>query len=112
MSPLSGHCFAMPCRAMDAGIVIPLMHVNMHCRAMDNAVAESFFNLLKRERIRRRAYKTREDARNGMLSPIEFEKQQKWKQQGGYRHYSRPDMIGRRKYWAAIDLRVSGFWTA
>lgn len=67
----------------------------------DNAVAESFFNLLKRERIRRRIYKTRDDARqdvfdyiemfynpkrkharNGMLSPIEFEKQLKWKQQG------------------------------
>jgi putative transposase len=67
----------------------------------DNAVAESFFNLLKRERIRRRTYKTREDARrdvfdyiemfynpkrkharNGMLSPVEFERQQKWKQQG------------------------------
>lgn len=27
-----------------------------------NAVAESFFNLLKRERIRRRTYKTREAA--------------------------------------------------
>ena len=67
----------------------------------DNAVAESFFQLLKREPIRRRTYKTREDARrdvfnyiemfynpkrkharNGMLSPVEFEKQQKWKQQG------------------------------
>jgi putative transposase len=61
----------------------------------DNAVAESFFNLLKRERVRRRTYKTRDDARqdifdyiemfynpqrkhvrNGMLSPINFEKQQ------------------------------------
>jgi len=67
----------------------------------DNAVAESFFNLLKRERIRRRTYKTRENARrdifdyiemfynpkrkharNGMLSPIEFERQQKMKQEG------------------------------
>jgi putative transposase len=67
----------------------------------DNAVAESFFNLLKRERIRRRLYKTRDEARqdvfdyiemfynpkrkharNGMLSPIEFEKQQKLNQQG------------------------------
>ena len=67
----------------------------------DNAVAESFFNLLKRERIRRRTYKTREDARrdifdyiemfynpkrkharNGMLSPVEFERQQKMKQEG------------------------------
>jgi|TARA_R110000803_G_scaffold148057_6_gene213513 putative transposase len=52
-------------------------------------VAESFFNLLKRERIRRRTYKTRAEARydvfdyiemfynpkrkhvrNGMLSPV------------------------------------------
>lgn len=60
----------------------------------DNAVAESFFNLLKRERIRRRVYKTRADARrdifdyiemfynpkrkhatNGMLSPTEYERQ-------------------------------------
>jgi putative transposase len=62
----------------------------------DNAVAESFFNLLKRERVRRRTYKTRDDARqdifdyiemfynpqrkhvrNGMLSPAEFETRQK-----------------------------------
>lgn len=61
----------------------------------DNAVAESFFNLLKRERVRRRTYKTREDsrqdifdyiemsyspkrkdARNGMLSPVDFENRQ------------------------------------
>lgn len=67
----------------------------------DNAVAESFFNLLKRERIRRRTYKTREDARsdvfdyiemfynpkrkhvrNGMLSPADFERQQERKLQG------------------------------
>jgi putative transposase len=60
----------------------------------DNAVAEGFFNLLKRERIRRRTYKTRAKARqdvfdymgmfynpkrkhvrNGMLSPVEFERQ-------------------------------------
>ncbi len=67
----------------------------------DNAVAESFFNLLKRERVRRKTYKTRDEARqdvfdyiemfynpqrkhvrNGMLSPIEFEKQQKLNLQG------------------------------
>jgi putative transposase len=67
----------------------------------DNAVAESFFNLLKRERIRRRTYKTREEARqdvfdyiemfynpvrkharNGMLSPMEFERQQILKAEG------------------------------
>ncbi|WP_421904481.1 IS3 family transposase [Mameliella sp.] len=67
----------------------------------DNAVAESFFNLLKRERIRRRTYRTRREARrdvfdyiemfynpkrkharNGMLSPVEFERQQKLRQEG------------------------------
>ena len=67
----------------------------------DNAVVESFFNLIKRERIRRRTYKTREEARqdgfdciemfynpvrkhvrNGMLSPIEFERQQMMKEEG------------------------------
>jgi putative transposase len=65
---------------------------------MASAVVTSFFNLLKRERIRRSKYKTREDARrdvcdciefffnpqrkharDGMLSPIAFE--QKLKQQ-------------------------------
>jgi putative transposase len=61
----------------------------------DNAVAESFFQLLKRERIRRRTYLTREAARqdvfdyiemlynpkrthtnNCMLSPVDFETRQ------------------------------------
>ena len=67
----------------------------------DNAVVESFFNLLKRERLRRKKYKTCEEARQdvfdyieffynpqrkhvryGMLSPIDFEQQQKLKLQG------------------------------
>lgn len=67
----------------------------------DNAVAESFFNLLKRERIRRRTYRTREEARqdvfdyiemfynpkrkharNGMMSPVEFERRQKMRHGG------------------------------
>ena len=62
----------------------------------DNAVAESFFNVLTRERIRRKVYRSRDDARqdmfdyiemfynpkhkhvrNGRLSPVQFEKQQK-----------------------------------
>ena len=37
----------------------------------DNAVAESFFNLLKRERIRRRTYRTRADARQDVFDYIE-----------------------------------------
>lgn len=60
----------------------------------DNAVAESFFQLMKRERIRRRVYSTREEARqdvfdyiemfynpkrrhgyNNRLSPVDYEKQ-------------------------------------
>jgi putative transposase len=59
----------------------------------DNAVAESFFQLLKRERVRRKVYATRDEARqdifdyiemfynpkrrhsfNQRLSPVEFEK--------------------------------------
>lgn len=38
----------------------------------DNAVAESFVNLLKRERIRRRAYRTREEARQDVFDYIEI----------------------------------------
>jgi len=67
----------------------------------DNAVVESFFNLLKRERVRRRVYKTRDEARrdmfdyieiiynpkrkhvrNGMLSPVEYERRQKISSEG------------------------------
>jgi putative transposase len=38
----------------------------------DNAVAESFFQLLKRERIRRRIYTTREEARQDVFDYIEL----------------------------------------
>jgi len=62
----------------------------------DNAVAESFFQLLKRERIKRKTYSTSEEARtdvfdyieifynalrwhsfNNQKSPVEYEKQYK-----------------------------------
>tara|TARA_R110001583_G_C5418368_1_gene387593 strand:+ start:413 stop:628 length:216 start_codon:yes stop_codon:yes gene_type:complete len=61
----------------------------------DKDLPESFFNLLKRERVRRRTYKAREQARqdifdyiemfynpkrkhvrNGMLSPVDYENRQ------------------------------------
>ena len=64
----------------------------------DNAVAESFFHLLKSERIRRKTYATRKEARqdvfdyiemfynskrkhgkNGMLSPVDYEQRRKVK---------------------------------
>ena len=38
----------------------------------DNAVAESFFQLLKRERIRRHIYATREAARSDVFNYIEM----------------------------------------
>jgi putative transposase len=38
----------------------------------DNAVAESFFQLLKRERIKRKIYKTRDDARQDVFDYIEM----------------------------------------
>jgi len=70
----------------------PSMRRRGNCH--DNAVAESFFQLLKRERIKRKIYIDREEARrdvfdyiemfynpkrrhgfNDGLSPVEFEKQ-------------------------------------
>ena len=39
---------------------------------MARAVAESYFHLLKRERIRRRKYKTREEARQNVFDDIEW----------------------------------------
>jgi len=67
----------------------------------DNAVAESFFNLIKGELVRRRLYKTRDEARkdifdyikmfynlkrkhgrNGMMSPIDYGRQQKIRSEG------------------------------
>ena len=61
----------------------------------DDAVADSFFQLLKREKVRRRKYRTREETRrdvfeyielfynpkrkhmnNGMLSPVDLEERQ------------------------------------
>ena len=38
----------------------------------DNAAVKSFFNLLKRERIRRKNYKTREETRRTVFDDIEF----------------------------------------
>ena len=38
----------------------------------DNAVAESFFQLLKRERVKRKIYSTRQEARNDIFDYIEM----------------------------------------
>lgn len=67
----------------------------------DNAVVASFFNLLKREWIHRKIYKTRDEVRqdifdyiemfynpkrkyvrNGILSPVNYEQQKKTSSEG------------------------------
>lgn len=48
----------------------PSMRRRSNCH--DNAVAESFFNLLKRERIRRKIYRTRAEARQDVFGYIEM----------------------------------------
>jgi putative transposase len=44
----------------------------MCCRATDNAVAVSFFQLLKRERMWRQTYLTRDAARQDVFDYIEM----------------------------------------
>lgn len=46
--------------------------MSRRCNCHDNAIAESFFHLLKRERIRRRTYPSRETARQDMFDYIEM----------------------------------------
>ena len=38
----------------------------------DNSVAESFFSNLKKERVRRKVYKTRDEAKSDIFNYIEF----------------------------------------
>ncbi len=46
--------------------------MSRHGNCHDNAVAESFFQLLKRERIQRRTHSTREAARQDVSDYIEM----------------------------------------
>ena len=50
--------------------LVPSMSRRGNC--LDNAVAESFFQLLKRERIKRRIYSTRDEARRDVFDYIEL----------------------------------------
>jgi len=50
--------------------LVPSMSRRGNC--YDNAVAESFFQLLKRERIRKKIYLTREEARSDIFNYIEM----------------------------------------
>jgi putative transposase len=50
----------------------PVHSMSRRDNCHDNAVAESFFNLLKRERIRRRVYRSRDEARQDVFDFIEM----------------------------------------
>ena len=50
--------------------LVPSMSRRGNC--LDNAVAESFFQLLKRERIKRKIYGSREEARGDVFNYIEL----------------------------------------
>lgn len=50
--------------------LVPSMSRRGNC--LDNAVAESFFQLLKRERVKRRIYRTRSEARADIFNYIEM----------------------------------------
>ncbi|MGB5708067.1 MAG: IS3 family transposase, partial [Arenicellales bacterium] len=48
------------------------MRMSRRGNCHDNAVAESFFSLLKKDRIRRRVYKTRAEAKSDIFNYIEM----------------------------------------
>ncbi|WP_412765890.1 IS3 family transposase, partial [Pseudomonas sp. NGC7] len=55
---------------LKANNVVSSMSRRGNCH--DNAVAESFFQLLKRERVRRKTYATRDEARSDIFDYIEM----------------------------------------
>lgn len=55
---------------LESNHLVPSMSRRGNC--YDNAAAETFFQLLKRERIRRKIYATREEARNDVFNYIEL----------------------------------------
>ncbi len=85
----------------------PAASISRRGKCHDNAVAESLLQLLKRERIRRQTYMTREAARqdvfeyiemfynpkrkhmnDGMLSPVDFEIRQRKQSEAGVQETS------------------------
>jgi len=56
-------------RFCDANQLLPSM--SRRCNCWDNAVAKSFFSSLKKERIRKRIYKTQDIARADIFDCIE-----------------------------------------
>ena len=59
-----------PCS--DAVRPLPARDLSRRGNCHDSAVVESFFNLLKLERIRRRTYRARQEARQDVFDYIEM----------------------------------------
>ena len=57
---------------MARSITLDFGNFTLNAELFDNAVAESFFQLLKRERIKRHIYATRSDARTDIVDYIEM----------------------------------------
>ncbi len=55
---------------LSANNLVPSMSRRGHC--LDNAVAESFFHSLKTERVKRKVYKNRNEARADLFDYIEM----------------------------------------
>ena len=66
----------------------------------DNAVAESFFQLLKRERVRRRIYADREAARRDIFDYIEMFYNPK--RRHGYNNQQSPATVDKLVRWSRV----------
>lgn len=71
----------------------------------DNAVAESFFSLLKTERIKRRIFKTREEARQEIFDYIElyYNPRRRHSHNGGVA----PNVFEEQYYEKLVSLKIS-----
>ena len=67
----------------------------------DNAVAESFFQLLKRERVKRRIYNTRDEASADVFDYIELFYNPK-------RRHSYTSDLSPAQYESAFEKRLTG----
>lgn len=72
LPPISGCTFLTCCTTFSAICRITSFICPLGGNCYDNAVAESFFQLLKRERIKRKVYTTREQARADVFDYIEM----------------------------------------
>ena len=78
---------------------MPSMSRRGNC--LDNAVAESFFSTLKKLRVRRRIYRTRDDARSDIFDFIELFYNSK-------KRHSHVGGVSPKKFEADYFMRLQG----